>query len=238
MSSTPKITKKSGGLARLKSRATAKATGVETLAPVQAATPTPEPPLAPLAPQATEASSSPTPAPAAAQETEAPVRGAPPVGEGGVTNLLKVSVPQAVQAQKLQLERAGASGVFIDFTDADGGSASRVRTSIHVGPEALDALYELQVEEAARFGKAPKIYHYVELALLKFMPTAEEAAAATDTAVPHYEPISTVVSKDAKLVMRSTRKVKNASGASVVKHWYYTQAIVRMAQARRRALNL
>ena len=39
-------------------------------------------------------------------------------------------------------------------------------------------------------------------------------------------------------VVRSTRKVKNASGVAVVKHWYYTQAIVRMAQARRRALNL
>ena len=230
MSSAPKIAKKSGGLGRLKSRATAKATGAETPAPAA----TPE---SPVAPQATGASS-PTHAPAAARTPAPTARAAAPVGEGAMTNLTKVSVPQAVQAQKTQLERAGARELFIDFTDAGGGSATRVRTSIHVGPEALDALYALQIDEAARFGKAPKTYHYVELALLKFMPTADEASQTADTSVPHYEPISTVVSKEAKLVMRSTRKVKNASGVAVVKHWYYTQAIVRMAQARRSALNL
>ena len=235
MSSAPKITKKAGGLGRLKSRATAKATGAEAPAPVQAATPTPEPPMAP---QATETSSSPAPAPTAEQVPEAPVRGTPPVGEGPMTNLTKVSVPQAVQAQKTQLEQAGARELFIDFTDVGGGFATRVRTSIHVAPEALDALYALQIDEAARFGKTPKTYHYVELALLKFMPTADEASQAVDTSVPHYEPISTMVSKEAKLVMRSTRKVKNASGVAVVKQWYYTQAIVRMVEARRRALNL
>lgn len=234
MSSAPKVTKKSGGMSRIKSRATAKATGVEAPAPVQAATPTPEPPVTP---QATE-TSPPATAPAPASVPAPAARAVAPVGEGPMTNLTKVSVPQAVQAQKTQLERAGARELFIDFTDAGGGSATRVRTSIHVGPEALDALYALQIDEAARFGKAPKTYHYVELALLKFMPTADEASQTADTSVPHYEPISTVVSKEAKLVMRSTRKVKNASGVAVVKHWYYTQAIVRMAQARRRALNL
>ncbi len=232
MSSAPKITKKAGGLGRLKSRATAKATGAETPAPAPSATPEP-----PVTPQATEATP-PAPAPAATDTLTPPTLGTAPVGEGPMTNLTKVSVPQAVQAQKTQLERAGARELFIDFTDAGGGSATRVRTSIHVGPEALDALYALQIDEAARFGKAPKTYHYVELALLKFMPTADEASQTADTSVPHYEPISTVVSKEAKLVMRSTRKVKNASGVAVVKHWYYTQAIVRMAQARRRALNL
>lgn len=230
MSSAPKVAKKSGGMSRIKSRATAKATGAETPAPTPSAAPEP-----PVTPQATEAS---PPAPDAASVPAPATRATAPVGEGPMTNLTKVSVPQAVQAQKTQLERAGARELFIDFTDAGGGSATRVRTSIHVGPEALDALYALQIDEAARFGKAPKTYHYVELALLKFMPTADEASQTADTSVPHYEPISTVVSKEAKLVMRSTRKVKNASGVAVVKHWYYTQAIVRMAQARRRALNL
>ena len=217
MSSAPKVAKKSGGMSRIKSRATAKATGAETPALTPSATPEP-----PVAPQATETS---PPAPASVPAPAA--RAAAPVGEGPMTNLTKVSVPQAVQAQKTQLERAGARELFIDFTDAGGGSATRVRTSIHVGPEALDALYALQIDEAARFGKAPKTYHYVELALLKFIPTADEASQTADTSVPHYEPISTVVSKEAKLVMRSTRKVKNASGVAVVKHWYYTQAIVR-----------
>ena len=168
MSSAPKVAKKSGGMSRIKSRATAKATGAETPAPTPSAAPEP-----PVTPQATEASP-PTPAPDAASVPAPATRATAPVGEGPMTNLTKVSVPQAVQAQKTQLERAGARELFIDFTDAGGGSATRVRTSIHVGPEALDALYALQIDEAARFGKAPKTYHYVELALLKFMPTADE----------------------------------------------------------------
>lgn len=219
MSNAPKISKKNGGLGRIKTRATAKATAPAT------------PTLAPTAALGDDREKT-----TLAKEVTSPPL--PRQGSGDVTNLLKVSVPQAVQAQKAQLEKAGAKDLFIDFTDTDGGQAARIRTSLYLSTEAIEALYELQTEESARYGKAPKLYHYIELALLKFMPTATEAAAQTSTETPTYEPVSTAVSKEAKVVMRSTRKVKNATGRPVAKHWYYSQAIVRMAAARRRALNL
>lgn len=157
----------------------------------------------------------------------------------GAVSLARVSIPEAVEAQRKHLAAVGRLEYFIDFTDADGGYASRVRTSIHVAPGAIDAMNALQIDEVARFGKAPKIYHYVELALMRFMPTADEAASALDVEVPVYEAISTVVSVPAKQIMRSTRKVRNATtGCAVVKHWFYTQAVLRMVAARRAALGL
>lgn len=187
----------------------------------------------------------PAPAPAGERAKKAPAKKkvSAPVQRAavpsGAVSLARVSVPEAVETQRKHLAAVGRLEYFIDFTDADGGYASRVRTSIHVAPEAIDAMNALQIDEVARFGKAPKIYHYVELALLKFMPTADEASAAVGVEVPIYEAISTVVSVPAKQAMRSTRKVRNtATGYAVVKHWFYTQAVLRMVAARRAALGL
>lgn len=219
--------KPSGRLSGLRARAATKAG-----APAAAAALKPDPsPVGEQVSKAAPAQNSTSSAPAAPAQKAL-------VNTGSIS-LARISVPQAVQAQKGRLESVGRSDLFIDFTDADGGSASRVRTSIHVAPDAIDAMNALQVEEIARFGKAPKIYHYVELSLTKFMPTAAEAEAATDVAVPVYEPISTVVSVPAKMVMRTTRKVHNRStGRAVVKHWFYTQAVLRMVAERRAALGL
>lgn len=227
--STPK--KPSGRLSGLRARAATKAGAPAAAVAQKPATP-------PMGEQANQTSSV-----ASSVESSSLTYSAAPVQKTlvspGSISLARTSVPQAVQAQKSRLESVGRSDLFIDFTDADGGSASRVRTSIHVAPDAIDAMNALQVEEIARFGKAPKIYHYVELALTKFMPTAAEAEAATDVAVPVYEPISTVVSVPAKMVMRTTRKVHNrTTGRAVVKHWFYTQAVLRMVAERRAALGL
>lgn len=235
---------KTSRLSSLRSRATSKAAApaVATAEPAAPTAPITAP--APVAPaggggegqQVAPRKKRPAPA---AESAPAPAPTQPALVPSGALSLGKVSVAEAVEAQRKHLEAVGAGEYFIDYTDADGGMSTRLRSTIHVSPEALAAVQELRLEEEARYGKAPRLYHYVELALVKFMPTAEDAAEAVDAVVPVYESISTAISREAKMVMVSTRKVRNnATGKAVVKHWFYSQAMLKMVAARRAALGL
>lgn len=250
MSTPTKITKKSGGLGRLKTRAAAKATGAPVVVEEPAAVNPAEAPVAPPVGQETIAESTkkapsvPKKAPAAGQPAEGKIKDRKASGGEGQDEAPKkrssyIYVQDAYEAQRQILEETKAGRLaLIDFTDADGGYKSRIRTSIHLAPEALEAINELEIDEAVRFGKAPKLYHYIELALTRFMPTAKDAGKAKNTDISFYESISTAVNREAKLAMRKTRRARNADGEIVAKHWFYTEAVLRMVEARRKALGL
>lgn len=250
MSTPTKITKKSGGLGRLKTRAVAKATGAPVVVEEPVAVNLAEAPVTPPVGQevVAEPTKKDTPAPKKAPAVEQPAEGKTKAskaseGEEGSETPKKRSsyiyVQDAYEAQQQILEKTDAGQLaLIDFTDTDGGYKSRIRTSIHLAPEALEAINELEIDEAVRFGKAPKLYHYIELALTRFMPTAKDAGKAKNTDISFYESISTAVNREAKLAMRKTRRARNANDELVAKHWFYTEAVLRMVEARRKALGL
>lgn len=250
MSTPTKITKKSGGLGRLKTRAVAKATAAPAVVEEPAVVASVEPATAPPAEQGTvagptkKATPAPKKTPAAGQPAEGKTKDRKTSGGEGQDETPKkrssyIYVQDAYEAQRQILEETKAGRLaLIDFTDADGGYKSRIRTSIHLAPEALEAINELEIDEAVRFGKAPKLYHYVELALTRFMPTAKDAGKAKNTDISFYESISTAVNREAKLAMRKTRRARNANDELVAKHWFYTEAVLRMVEARRKALGL